>query len=32
MRRFAPWAKLGVWGQTQWTKVILQWMSTLEFE
>lgn len=23
MRRFAPWAKLGVWGQTQWTKVIL---------
>mmetsp|Transcript_12640 Transcript_12640/g.29731 ORF Transcript_12640/g.29731 Transcript_12640/m.29731 type:complete len:354 (-) Transcript_12640:113-1174(-) len=23
MRRFAPYAKLGVWGQTQWSKVVL---------
>ena len=23
LRRFAPYAKLGVWGQTQWSKVIL---------
>ena len=22
MRRFAPYAKLGVWGQTQWSKVL----------